>query len=444
MLKSLSVIGAALVLTPFVASAQKAPPIRQLGAVVATSTETFGPLIALRHTTHGVLVNDGANRRVVFLDSTLSQSKIVADSLGANGNEYSGRQASLIAFKGDSTLFVDPQSMSMVVLDGEGRSARVMAMPGGRGSAVLGSVIGAPGYDGQGGLVYRGMPNIQFRAQGGPGGGGMPAPPEIPDTMPILRVNIASRATDTLGYVKMPRPKMDISRDEATGRMNVQTTMNPLPTVDDFAVLSDGSVAMIRGRDYHVDFIRPDGTRESAGKMPFDWRRLSDEDKVAFIDSLKAARERFLAAQPQGAAQPGPTASSTTTTTAGGGQRTEMVVMGPGPGAMGGGGGGNPLAGMMNSRNVNFVPANELPDYQPPFFSGASRADMDGNVWIQTIATKALTGGPVYDVVNSKGELVDRVQIPKDRTIAGFGTGGVVYLRVQDGSKVTLERATLK
>jgi hypothetical protein len=117
--------------------------------------------------------------------------------------------------------------------------------------------------------------------------------------------------------------------------------------------------------------------------------------------------------------------------------------MGPGPAAAGGGG-GNPMQGMMNSRNANFVPAQELPDYQPPFFSGATRADMDGNAWIQTIPTKAYTGGPIYDVVNSKGELVDRVQIPKDRLIAGFGTGGVVYLRVQDGTKIKLERARLK
>jgi len=206
--------------------------------------------------------------------------------------------------------------------------------------------------------------------------------------------------------------------------------------------MADGSIAIVRGHDYHVDFIRPDGTRESAAKMPFDWRRLTDEDKVAFIDSLKVAREKFLAAQPQ-AAQQGPTASSTTTTTPGGAQRTEMVVMGPGPGAAGGG--GNPMQGMMNSRNANFVPANELPDYQPPFFSGGTvRADMDGNLWIRTIPTKAYTGGPIYDVVNAKGVLIDRVQIPKDRQIAGFGTDGVVYLTFVESGKTKLERAKLK
>ena len=439
MLRPLSLSAVALLATAATAIAQKPPAVRPLGPVVATSTESFGAMLALRHTPHGVLVNDGQNRRVVMLDETLSKAKIVADSLGANGNEYSGRQAGLIPYKTDSSLFVDPQSMSMVVLDGEGKAGRVMAVP--RDGGMLGSVIGAPGYDGKGHLVYRGFPQMRFENRGGPGGPGPMGPPAIPDTFPILRVDLATRALDTVGYVKMPRPKVDITRDESTGRMSVNMTVNPLPTVDEFAVMADGSIAIVRGHDYHVDFIRPDGTRESAPKMPFDWRRLTDEDKVAFIDSLKAAREKFLAAQPQ-AAQQGPTASSTTTTTPGGAQRTEMVVMGPGPGAAGG---GNPMQGMMNSRNASFVPANELPDYQPPFFSGGTvRADMDGNLWIRTIPTKAYPGGPIYDVVNSKGVLIDRVQIPVDRQIAGFGTDGVVYLSFVESGKTKLERARLK
>jgi hypothetical protein len=34
------------------------------------------------------------------------------------------------------------------------------------------------------------------------------------------------------------------------------------------------------------------------------------------------------------------------------------------------------------------MPASELPDYRPPFGSGAVRADMDGNLWIRTIPGK--------------------------------------------------------
>ena len=34
----------------------------------------------------------------------------------------------------------------------------------------------------------------------------------------------------------------------------------------------DGSVAILRGRDYHIDWINADGSRVSSPKMPFDWK----------------------------------------------------------------------------------------------------------------------------------------------------------------------------
>ena len=47
-------------------------------------------------------------------------------------------------------------------------------------------------------------------------------------------------------------------------------------------------------------------------------------------------------------------------------------------------------------------------------------------------------------LINGKGELVDRVQIPVNRTIVGFGTGGVVYMSYTENGNTKLERATLK
>ena len=88
------------------------------------------------------------------------------------------------------------------------------------------------------------------------------------------------------------------------------------------------------------------------------------------------------------------------------------------------------------------VPPSDLPDYKPPFTSGAARGDMDGNLWIRT--TKNISGSPVYDVVNAKGVLIDRVQLPPFRVIAGFGAGGWVYMGVKDGDGVRLERARVK
>ena len=85
---------------------------------------------------------------------------------------------------------------------------------------------------------------------------------------------------------------MKLNMTQTDGRMTMTVEQNPLPIVDDWAVLSDGSVALIRGRDYHIDFINADGSVTATSKLPFDWQKLSDEDKIAVVDSAKAAAEK--------------------------------------------------------------------------------------------------------------------------------------------------------
>src|SRR5207253_1255978 len=153
---------------------------------------------------------------------------------------------------------------------------------------------------------------------------------------------------------------------------------------------------------------------------------LSDDDKIAFIDSVKAARARLVAANPPAEN----TAPGAVRGAPGGGNR------GGGGGDGGrvqiiGGGAGIPVtagvgAGLPAGVNLNFVSPSELPDYKPAFFVGSTRADRSGNLWVRTIPTKAIAGGPVYDVINNKGELVDRVQAPVNTSIAGFGADGSV------------------
>jgi hypothetical protein len=427
------------------ADAQQQPAIRQIGPVISASAEPFGQRAFVRHVKAGVLVNDVEQRRLVLLDTVLGLASVVADTTPGTANAYSGRVGSLIAYHADSSLFVDPQSMSMLVIDPAGKVTRVMSVPRSQDAMVLGNpMLGTPGFDASGKLVYRGMPRPMMRGgPGGAGGGGGRGGaagsagmhlPDPPDSIALVRVDLASRQVDTLTFTKIPKAKVDVQRDD-NGRVSVNVQMNPLPVVDDWAVTSDGSVAIVRGRDYHVDWIRPDGSRESSPKMPFAWQRMTDDDKAAFIDSLKAARERMAASNPSSTGGNLPVIGAPAGD--GGGGQTRVMVMGPGAA----GAAGAPGAAMPN--NMNFLSASELPDYKPAFFAGSTRADADGNLWIRTIPTKAIAGGPVYDVVNSKGELVERVQVPKNRTIVGFGPGGIVYLlaREEGAANSTLEKA---
>ncbi len=104
-------------------------------------------------------------------------------------------------------------------------------------------------------------------------------------------------------------------------------------------------------------------------------------------------------------------------------------------------GGGNPFGGQIP--RISFVEPSELPDdYKPPFSGAATRVDAEGNLWIRT--TQNLNGLPVYNIIDRKGELIDRVQLPPGRVIAGFGAGGVIYLGFRAGEIARLEKASIR
>jgi hypothetical protein len=131
--------------------------IRPLGAVVAKTSAPVGMVTAVRALPGGrVLLNDALQRRVVLLDSALAVSAVVADTTPATNNAYGGRIAGLIPYRGDSTLFVDAATLSMLVLDPNGKVGRTMSVPRAQdANALVSAAFGTPGFDGKGRLVYR-------------------------------------------------------------------------------------------------------------------------------------------------------------------------------------------------------------------------------------------------------------------------------------------------
>ncbi len=454
MIRSLSrVLGLAIVAAASRAAAQQPlPPVRPLGPIEAVSTIPMKAVSAVRALSGGrVLVNDIVSHRVLLFDSTLVHATAVADSTASTGSAYGNQPGGLIAFRGDSTLFIDPASLSMLVLNDSGAVARVMAVPRPNEAIYLiGGPFGMSGFDPAGRLVYRGNTTLMNPPPN-------PAElknftPQFPDSAPIVRVTLATRAEDTVAFFKIPPTKMNVVRTD--NGFTATATINPLPIVDDWALLPNGTVAVVRGRDFHVDWYRPDGTMTSSAKIPFDWQRLTDDQKAAVIDSARQVMEQRR--QERMAA-----VDSTRKLTGNGQQRvTAGGDLGAGPGGGGGGmvmvmrvdgggggqGGTPPLRGgstqQVSIPPFQFVAPYELPDYRPAFAAAATRADLNGNLWIRT--SQSTDGRPVYDVVNDKGELADRVQLPAFRTIAGFGPG-VVYMGVPDSTGVIhLERARIR
>jgi hypothetical protein len=199
-MKCLSII--ALVCAAGAVGAQTAArlPVRALAAPSATSSEILGSLAAVRQLPDGkLLVNDQARRRVLLMDSSLTLLDVVADSTSRTANAYGVQPGGLIAYRGDSTLFVDPASLSMLVIDPAGKVVRVMAAPRATDAQFLvGGPLGNPGFDAQGRLVYRSFFRPPFARAAG---GGAPVIPPFPDSAAIVRFDLAARKLDTATFV---------------------------------------------------------------------------------------------------------------------------------------------------------------------------------------------------------------------------------------------------
>ena len=450
-------IAALLVATP--ALSQSLPPVRPLGATVARSTEPMGTVTTAIPMPGGkVLVNDILKRRVLLFDSTLSTFTVVADSTSSTANAYGNRSGGLLPYRGDSALFVDPSSMSMLVINPDGKITRVMAAPRPQDVInLIGGASGVPGFDPKGRLVYRTNPMPTGMVQQGRGGTG-PMVPNFPDSVPVVRFDLGTRTLDTAGFFKIYRPQISVTTT-ANGGMMMSSKQNPIPTVDDWAMLSDGTVAFVRGADYHIDWVAPDGARSSSGKVPYEWQRLDDDGKAALLDSarkeIEAARERMQAQMAAG----GPV-----TVMAGGGGGggaavevgTRVAVAGGAPPSRGGdagrggdgrggdGRGGGPGGMRMELPPINMVNADELPDYRPAFTAGSARGDHEGNLWVRTTSPVG-NAGPIYFILNTKGEVIDRVQLPESRQLVGFGKSGEVFMALRDtDGNVRLERAKVR
>jgi hypothetical protein len=446
-----NMIRSSLVVLAFISRAgwaqQALPPVRPIGPVLNTSAEPLASVAQVIALPGGrVIVHDLTGRRVVMFDSTFKNVTVIADSTSATGMAYGSRLGGLIAYRGDSTLFVDPQSISMLVIDPNGKIVRTMAAPlPNEVNQLIGGQNGTPGFDAQGRLVYR----AQFRftpAMARQATSGSFQMPQIPESSFVVRVDLKSRKVDTAATFRIPKINMSVNRDENTGRVTMINTLNPMPWTDDWALLADGTLAVVRGQDYRVDLVSADGKMTSAPKLPFDWQRLTDDDKVRIIDSTRTAQEVLRAAQLAAIEAAG--AQKSDTSKAGARQRPQgdggtVMIGGPGgPGGFGGfggpdGPGGGPVGFTLPL--AQYVSPSEMPDYVPAFKQGAARGDADGNLWIRT--SKMINGGTVYDVISNKGELKDRVLIPPGRVIAGFGPGGTVYMGVLDGMNTRLERA---
>ena len=369
-------------------SARTLPTIRDLGAPVATTTQSFRGMPTIRALSDGrVLISDATARSLVSFDSMLSKPQPVLTANGPVASQFPSRGGALLPLPGDTTLVFDAMSASFVVVDPGGQVARVISMPRSQDAYVLSNpTIGLPVIDSRMRMIYktRMPPTGYSRATFNP---------IYPDSTAVIAVSFETRKADTLAWMKIPPFVPSVSTVDPDGRRRFTSIQPPFELTDEWAALDDGTVAVIRWKDYHVDWIRPDGTKESSPRTAWNWVRMSDEDKGRFIDTLKTVLQKNDSAQ-----------------------QSQIMMFG-----------GPSLPPIWETLTVA---PSEVPDYPPPFVPRATRVDLEGRIWLLERANIGSRAPLVYDVIDRSGQIVDRVRMPANAAVLGFGPNGSVYLSI--------------
>lgn len=396
----------ALVASTVSAQTQTRAPIRPLGAIIAKAPITFDTLINVRGLSDGqTLVNDPIGHKLLAIDKTFSTFKIWSDTTGTAYN-YGTQIAVTMPVAADSSVMLEQRSNALVMIDPHGGFGRVFALPktSDAPSVALSTMYGGAGIDPKGRLVYFGRPEPVVI----PNPGCSPTMPKLTaDSVSLVRADFESRTIDTIARIRFSYLAGTlIPSTQEQGCWQWQRKIDVLPYHgDQWTLLEDGTIAIVRESDYHIDWIDINGKMTSTPKMPFDWRPISAEEKQKMIDSATVIRDSLAATRTIPAnAPPG------------------FKLPPPPP----------------------VLTPSEIPDYYPPTRLGSLRVDFDGNLWIPPTTSRDAKGGLLYDVVNRKGQVIERVQLPAGRSIAAFVPGGRVVLRTREGNKITLELASVR
>jgi hypothetical protein len=407
--------------------AQKAPAIRPIGPIVAQSTDSIGSIESIRIVSDGhVLLHDGSRRSVLLFDSSLSHARVVLTRAAAIDPRMPLRRALLLPMRHDSSAWVDltASTMQMIGRDGSVSLKPVMLSRSSLGAEV-GYDVARPMIDAAGRIIYRAPPPFYldfvsptFRGDTIVTG---------PESYPLLRFDPASRRLDTLVTVRAPIVHQAITKFERGGRGRPAFDAIPFGG-DDWAMLDDGTIAIVRVGDYHVDWLRPDGTMTSSPAVPHDWTKVDPFTKRMVVATMRSAMEadKLDSLYPSDSAR----------------YDSLALVAAANPEALVGPDGKRMNLGPRPVRTL-FVPPADLPDRFPPFFSGGTIADPDGRVWVRAFPAGLNATGPVYDVIDRSGRLVDRISLPAGAELLGLGRGYAI-LELRGKPTIVIGKARLR
>jgi hypothetical protein len=361
---------------------------RRLSAPEAVFAESFTQITGVRELRDGrVLVSDSRDRTLQVVDLRTGDARSVGRE-GSGPGEW-GQPARLHEMPGDSTLMVDFSNGRFFVILPTGAPGPTFRVDAGS-LVVTGTLLGV---DAQGRLIYE---RERFPTDQGP----MSASTGVAD---ILRYDRASQRTDTVAQLATVRGERSGARALPGGFVQTYTNL-PFAARDLAVVAPNGRIGIVRSAGYFVEWIGDDGKRVTGPRGPASRIRITQEEKDAFV---------------RGQVRPG-----------------RITVSGGGASPGGGGAVARQYTGDLSAL-VN--PDMRWPDEKPPFLTNAARAAPDGRIWV--LRTRAHDDPvPSYDVFDATGRVVERVVLPENARLVGFGRGVIYLARSDEDDLQHLER----
>lgn len=242
------------------------------------------------------------------------------------------------------------------------------------------TVLTAPFFSDRSGRVY----SSAMKIQAGVGGGGNDMQMSLPDSVGLVRFDPRQAARTEVTKLRFPiSGKPEISR--SGNSMKYTMAFPGFVAADPWAVFPDGRIAIIRGATYTVEFIAPDGTRSTTGRIPYQPVKMTEADqKAEMAEARRAMQEQGKVVQ-------------------------KMLPAG-------------------FSMDFELLPPANWPANYPAVAPLNALAAPDGRLWVKRNMPFRL-GREQWDVIDATGKLVASWRLPAKTTIATVGQGVAYTVR---------------
>jgi hypothetical protein len=343
----------------------------------------FSEVTGFRELSDGRVVVADAKERTIHVVDLVTRRGLRVGREGSGPGEFVsvGR---LLPAAGDTTWMVDPANGRVFVITPEG-------VPGAPVSLV--NPQATPGQRVPAGTATMGAPppllllplhidqaGRLYETRAAVSRGPMPrGATQSQDSAVIRRWDRIGGQVDTVAWLRTPQTR---------GRLSASVQIrapSPFAPRDVWAVAMDGAIAIVRASDYHVEWIASNGSRLVGDPIAHDRVRVTGADKEDFLNRLRATS---------------------------GVERIDEVA--------------------------SVLDAAGWPEFKPPF-TGTIHIAPDGRLWVARTPAR-VTDQQTYDVINRRGELVERIRMPPRTLIVGLGAHGIYARRLDDVDLAYLQR----